>query len=133
MSRQRLIYAGHCLEDAQTLEVVLRGRSASNVTKRDGSSAQPATTQVIHLVCFSREQLSNTGGVRLRKTATARSAPVAEMTPPLQPAVPANVAAPPAGATFQYGNAFYGYPPPQQAQQQPPQNAYEAYAASYQN
>jgi len=133
VARQRLIYAGHCLENAQTLESVLRGRSASDAssTTNGSNGGNPQQqTQVIHLVYSAKDPLG-AGGVRLRKTAQRNSSALPTATPAMaQPPVQPQQAQ---QANFHYGNAFYGYPQQPQAQGQQPQNAYEAYAASYQN
>lgn len=52
MSRQRLIYAGHCLDNDKTIGSVLRRNDNGN---GDGCSEAP---QVIHLVCVNKEMLS---------------------------------------------------------------------------
>lgn len=56
VARQRLIYAGHCLEDARTLTEVLRGRCEEASAAISGGA--PAEPQVIHMVCASKEALA---------------------------------------------------------------------------
>jgi hypothetical protein len=62
--RQRLIYAGHCLKDTQTLREILDKAS-------DGFEAgEEAGPQVIHLVCASKEPPQLSSGLRHRNAAS---------------------------------------------------------------
>uniref|UniRef100_A0A915E9W8 Ubiquitin-like domain-containing protein n=1 Tax=Ditylenchus dipsaci TaxID=166011 RepID=A0A915E9W8_9BILA len=117
--RQRLIYAGHCLDNAKSLRSILQARGDAGITSEESQ------VQVIHLVCASKDAFmssSSSNDVRFRPNAAthlnnlapsphARNGPVDQ----------------PAPNPFQTNGSQ-----PQFNQQVPPQ-MYEAYAASYQN
>ena len=110
--RQRLIYAGQCLQDDRKLDSVLRRPS------------DPDGSQVIHMVCppTDKSRLEHEADLRRRR-------PVVNPSPP--------TAAMPTGMTSNWAGMYGGMTPPapgspvdwQQAQQQ----MYQAYMVNYAN
>jgi hypothetical protein len=122
VSRQRLIYSGHCLENTKTLHDVLQAHATM-----DGSDTTETQNQVIHLVCVSKDPLINSAGssgTRFRQNATSSTTTNnANSTSP-------NFNNPSANSL---PTNFYGNVSGNQMNQFPQQNIYETYAAVYQN
>jgi hypothetical protein len=117
-TRQRLIYAGHCLENNQTLRSILCKTQATQGTT-DGQ-------QVIHLVCAQKGNLPKSDGIRFRQNAASAQSQN-------NPSSSSNFNHQPVGTTL---NGPYGYYPYANAHYlgQLPQNPYESYMAyQYQN
>jgi hypothetical protein len=113
-SRQRLIYAGHCLDNGQTLRSVLK-------KTHDGMAAEGQ--QVIHLVCPQKDTFAQSSGLRYRHNVAGSA-----------PSVPTSSTSTSGAPNVQPSQAYTPYNfSPMQYPQYMPQNAYEAYWISYQH